>query len=307
MTDHRHSLSSQGTEHTPAARQLLRYLLEDLEQRDAAGVGAVDDALRVLQAEAHHCWVDHCGGDAAGTSGRSRQHLCSPKHSTHLTVPTQRPKGRPRNGAGSNLRSQAHPTAPSPVALHSPHRKDIGWPLLPLPKARKMSPTTPSGISHMQDYDTPLPEPFCSQASQSRALGWGGPVPHLLRQWLLPAVLVEVGEQVDLGAIVLPQRYLQPSVVMAHPVLCSCQGHQSHPALAQGMQSSPLPFREQALVPPCGPPGPLQHRCPRCAACHPVLLLPAASPASWPVSSGQQGHPPAHALAAASPLQGQLG
>lgn len=97
MTDHRHSLSSQGTEHTSAARQLLRYLLEDFEQRDAAGVGAVDDALRVLQAEAHHCWVDHCGGDA-----------------------------------------------------------------------------------------------------------------HLLCQWLLPAVLVEVGEQVDLGAIVLPQRYLLP-------------------------------------------------------------------------------------------------
>lgn len=47
----------------------------------------------------------------------------------------------------------------------------------------------------------------------ARGLGWGGHVPHLLCQWLLPAVLVQVGEQVDLGAIVLPQRYLQPNSV----------------------------------------------------------------------------------------------
>lgn len=45
---------------------LLTYLFEDFQQRDAAGVGAVDDALGVLEAKAHHGWVNDHGGDAAG-------------------------------------------------------------------------------------------------------------------------------------------------------------------------------------------------------------------------------------------------
>lgn len=51
-----------------------------------------------------------------------------------------------------------------------------------------------------------------SQMKQSQAvarrLGWGGHIPHLLRQRLLPAVLVQMRKQVDFGAVVLPQRNL---------------------------------------------------------------------------------------------------
>uniref|UniRef100_A0A8C7A036 PX domain-containing protein n=1 Tax=Nothoprocta perdicaria TaxID=30464 RepID=A0A8C7A036_NOTPE len=49
----------------PVPAQRPRYLFEDLKQGNAAGVGAVDDALRVPEAEAHHSRMDHRGGDAA--------------------------------------------------------------------------------------------------------------------------------------------------------------------------------------------------------------------------------------------------
>lgn len=105
MTEHRYSLSSQGPgthpcrQHkAPAARELLRYLFEDLEQRDAAGVGAVDDALGVLQAEAHHCWVDHRGGDAAGASGRELSAPLQPKTLTFMSPSPSKPRDGPGRG-----------------------------------------------------------------------------------------------------------------------------------------------------------------------------------------------------------------
>lgn len=82
----------------------------------------------------------------------------------------------------------------------------------------------------------------------AKDLGWGGQVPHLLCQWLLPAVLVQVGEQVDLGAIVLPQRYLQPNSIdddLAKAAIqpCSVQHLRSHPALTHSMLE--VPFAQQ--------------------------------------------------------------
>lgn len=49
----------------PGGHRQPPYLFEDFQQCDATGIGAVDDTLRVLEAEAHHSWVNYCGGDAA--------------------------------------------------------------------------------------------------------------------------------------------------------------------------------------------------------------------------------------------------
>lgn len=42
------------------------YLLQGMEQCDAPGIGATDEALGVLQTKTHHGWVDHRGWDADG-------------------------------------------------------------------------------------------------------------------------------------------------------------------------------------------------------------------------------------------------
>lgn len=42
------------------------YLLQGTKQGNTPGIGATDQALGILQAEAHHGWVDHRGWDADG-------------------------------------------------------------------------------------------------------------------------------------------------------------------------------------------------------------------------------------------------
>lgn len=54
----------------PGGRRQPPYLFEDFQQSDATGIGTIDDTLGVLEAEAHHSWVNDCGGDAAGTEVR---------------------------------------------------------------------------------------------------------------------------------------------------------------------------------------------------------------------------------------------
>lgn len=73
MTEQRRSAAGVGAGKVPVpgCGELLTYLLEDFQQGDAAGVGAVDDALGVLEAETHHSWVDDRGGDAEGTNVRA--------------------------------------------------------------------------------------------------------------------------------------------------------------------------------------------------------------------------------------------
>lgn len=54
----------------PGGRRQPPYLFEDFQQSDATGIGTIDDTLGVLEAEAHHSWVNDCGGDAEGTEVR---------------------------------------------------------------------------------------------------------------------------------------------------------------------------------------------------------------------------------------------
>lgn len=92
----------------------------------------------------------------------------------------------------------------------------------------------------------------------ARGLGWGGHIPHLLRQRLLPAVLVQMGEQVDLGAIVLPQRYLSPNsadddllVQGCHTALLALEPPITPSAYWQHTRGFLCPAQTKSYSPPC--------------------------------------------------------
>lgn len=119
--------------------QLLTYLFEDFHQRDATGIGAIDDALGVLEAKAHHSWMNYRRGNAAGTNVRAVS-IDSPyprNDQPTARPPAKQPEGRLKKRAVSlapacsATRGVRLPPQPL-LLLSSPHRQDVWLPLPPI-------------------------------------------------------------------------------------------------------------------------------------------------------------------------------
>jgi len=174
---------------------LLAYLFEDFQQGNAAGVGAIDDALGVLEAKAHHSRVNHRGGDAAGTNTRELSTpALQPRNSQPITrPPAKQRQGQPKQGAASPAppcsATRGARLTPRPLVLRpcmargqlsSPAGQGIRLP--PLLKASEGSPSTPPSLSRRQHQDMP------SSARPAEAEPEGCQGPGLRRPYLICCV-----------------------------------------------------------------------------------------------------------------------